>query len=479
MTGTAEEVGAAHVPWREVLTRAQMSSLLLVCLGVWLHAADALIVATMMPAIVASVGGDEYVAWSIALYEIGTILAGATGAWLTRRIGLRKPMGGAALIFAAGCLLSAVAPTMPVLLGGRLLQGVGGGGLTAMSFIAMNRLFAARYLARVMAVISVLWGGAAFLGPLVGGVFAEHLGWRWGFVFFGAQALALALWILLLLRLPPAAGSVAQGGRLPLGRLALLGLGILAVAWAGIGISPLRTSLLLISGLAALALFLAADARAGADRLLPCRPLDPRTPIGAAQLMNLAMSVATIALVAYGPLLMVLIHHASPTEAGMVLAVEAIAWTVAAFTFSGALEKRDPLHIAVGISCVAAGVTSAIWILPHGPLALIALPSGLQGFGFGLAWTFVLRRARRLTDPDDLDRLSGASSTIGHFGYAFGAALLGILANAMGFSTDMTVSEAAHLARGLFIGCLPALAVGLYATWRFTRRGAAEPAYSG
>src|SRR5690606_2384963 len=135
--------------------------------------------------------------------------------------------------------------------------------------------------------------------------------------------------------------------------------------------------------------------------------------------------------------------------------------------FSGAPEKRDPLHIAVGISCVAAGVTSAIWILPHGPLALIALPSGLQGFGFGLAWTFVLRRARRLTDPDDLDRLSGASSTIGHFGYAFGAALLGILANAMGFSTDMTVSEAAHLARGLFIGCLPALAVGLYATWRF------------
>lgn len=465
---TAITAGAAHVSWGEVLTRRQIGPLLLVCLGVWLHAADALIVATMMPAIVQSIGGEDYLAWSIAIYEIGTILAGATGAWLTLRIGLRLPMGGAALLFAAGCFISAAAPDMPILLFGRLLQGIGGGGLTAMSFIALNRLFTPRHMARVMGLISVLWGAAAFLGPLIGGFFAENLSWRWGFVAFAAQALALGGWVLLILRLdsePPATAT----GRLPLARLGLLGFGVVAVAWAGIGVEALRTASLLFIGLGALFLFLHLDSRAGAARLLPRQPLDPRKPIGAAQLMNLTMSMATIGLAAYGPLLMTLIHGAPPLAAGMILAVEAIAWTIAAFVLSGAPERRDPALIATGIACVAAGVATTAWFLPHGPLPLIAIPAALQGFGFGMAWTFVLRRARHLAPTDEVERLSGAFSTIGHFGYALGAALLGILANAMGFSLTMTAPEAAHLATILFLGCLPATAIGLHATWRFVR----------
>ena len=280
MTEATEQAHGAditHVPWAEVLTRGQLAPLLLVCLGVWLHAADALIVATMMPAIVASIGGEEYVAWSIAVYEIGTILAGAAGAWATMRVGLRLPMGGAALLFAVGCAVSAAAPTMPILLIGRLLQGLGGGGLTAMSFIAMNRLFPPRQMARVMGLISVLWGTAAFLGPLIGGVFAQHLGWRWGFVAFAAQAVLLGLWILLILQLEEDPPSQSRT-RLPLGRLCLLGLGVIAVAWAGIGIAPARTALLLVSGIGALLFFLHLDGRAGEARLLPRRPLDPRTP---------------------------------------------------------------------------------------------------------------------------------------------------------------------------------------------------------
>ena len=185
--------------------------------------------------------------------------------------------------------------------------------------------------------------------------------------------------------------------------------------------------------------------------------------------MNLTTSMATIALATYGPLLMTLIHGADPMAAGFVLAAEAIAWTVAAFALSGAPESRDPFLIGAGIACVAAGVASAVWILPHGPLPLVAIPAALQGFGFGMAWTFVLRRARHLSPADEVERLSGAFSTIGHFGYAFGAALLGILANAMGFGVTMTPPEAAHLAMILFLGCLPAVAIGLYATWQFVR----------
>ena len=70
---------------------------------------------------------------------------------------------------------------------------------------------------RVMAAVSALWGVAAFVGPLVGGVFADLDLWRGGFWFFAAQALVLAVWIGASRALEAPAGEVAAAGRLPSG----------------------------------------------------------------------------------------------------------------------------------------------------------------------------------------------------------------------------------------------------------------------
>ena len=61
----------SFVPWREFLASRYASSLALVCLAVWLHAADSLIVATMLPSMVSDIGGASLIGWSISLYEIG------------------------------------------------------------------------------------------------------------------------------------------------------------------------------------------------------------------------------------------------------------------------------------------------------------------------------------------------------------------------------------------------------------------------
>ena len=78
--------------WRELRGEKNLARLLLVCFGVWLHAADGLLVATMMPRIVADIGGARFVSWTILLYEIGSIVAGASGAFLCLRYGLRAAM---------------------------------------------------------------------------------------------------------------------------------------------------------------------------------------------------------------------------------------------------------------------------------------------------------------------------------------------------------------------------------------------------
>ena len=97
-TGTAAaEDTETFVSWREFLGSPYAASLALVCLAVWLHAADSMIVATMLPSIVAEIGGTALVGWSVSLYEIGSIVAGAASALLTMRFGLRAPMSMAAL----------------------------------------------------------------------------------------------------------------------------------------------------------------------------------------------------------------------------------------------------------------------------------------------------------------------------------------------------------------------------------------------
>ncbi len=73
------------VSWREFLGSPYAPSLALVCMAVWLHAADSLIVATMLPAIVSDISGAALIGWSVSLYETGSIVAGAASALLAMR----------------------------------------------------------------------------------------------------------------------------------------------------------------------------------------------------------------------------------------------------------------------------------------------------------------------------------------------------------------------------------------------------------
>ncbi|WP_172300033.1 MFS transporter [Pseudoruegeria sp. HB172150] len=464
-----EDPQDGFVSWPEFLARTDRAALALVCLAVWLHAADSLIVATMLPAIVGDIGGAELVGWSIALYELGSIVAGAGSALLTMRRGLRMPMSLAAALFAAGCAISAFSPTMPVLLAGRCLQGLGGGGLVSMCFISVGLLFERRDRARALAAVSLLWGVSAFLGPLIGGVFVDYLNWRLGFGFFAAQAVAPALWIALS-RAQLSHRVQGDATTFPVTRLALLCLGVLLIAAGGIDVAPLRTTLLVLAGIVLLAAFLLRDARAGVDRLLPNHPLDPRTRTGAALAMLLFMSIATIAILGFGPILMAVIHGVTPLTAGYIIACSSIGWTVTAIVVSGAPERLDPLFIALGMGATALSVPAFAYAVPHGPVWLIAAVAAVEGGGFGLAWTFVMRRGTVGATPEEAQRFAGAMPVIQRLGLALGAAYAGIVANAAGFLTMQTPAEAGAVARAIFLAGFPFAAAGLIAMIGLVRR---------
>lgn len=462
MDGEGEMAG-----WRAILAPQHLAALILACLGPWLHAADALLITTMMPAIVDGIGGARLVAWNFALYEVGSIVAGAASGLVALRFGLRAPMVWAATVFAAGCALSASAPVMWVLLLGRIAQGLGGGGLVSLSFVVVTRLFPGPLMPMAMAALSLVWGASAFLGPLAGGLFVTHASWRWGFVCFGAQAAILAVWIGFGLRGLPAPEAPAERTALPKRRLALLCLAVLGVAWAGIVTDVPAMALSLAVGIGALGLFARLDARAGANRLWPAGALDPRGAAGAAILMVLLTNVSTMGLAAYGPLLLDRIHATPALVAGYIVAAVSIAWTAAAVLVAGAPERRDPVLIGGGMIMVAASVALSIHAVPAGPVWLIAVAASMEGFGYGIAWTFILRRGSALIAEGDRDRFAATIPTAARLGYALGASFVGILANRAGFDAGATPAEAAHVARVIFGGSLPIALLATLAMLRF------------
>ena len=132
------------------------------------------------------------------------------------------------------------------------------------------------------------------------------------------------------------------------------------------------------------------------------------------------------------------------------------------------------------------GVWRTLWLLvvtcmlgfalavPAGPVWLIALVAILEGGGFGIAWTFVLRRVTTLSDPAETERISGAIPTVQRLGYALGAAYIGIIANAAGFAQADTAEAFLPPARWVFFGSLPLALVGLVAMIRFVSPAIAD-----
>lgn len=149
--------------------------------SVALHALNIYIAITIMPSVVADIGGLDYYAWSTTVFVVASILGSALSSRLLQRAGARGAYAVAALVFGAGTIICALAPSMPLLLAGRFVQGFGGGFLYALAYGVIRLVFPEHLWARAIGLISAMWGIATLAGPAIGGVFAEIGAWRAAF----------------------------------------------------------------------------------------------------------------------------------------------------------------------------------------------------------------------------------------------------------------------------------------------------------
>ena len=450
--------------WADLWRSGLFGRFVLLCLGVWLHAADSLVTATIVPAIIEDIGGIAYVGWTIALYQIGALVAGAATAVLCQRAGIKRVLSVASLLYGVGCALAAMAPTMPILLAARLVQGIGGGTLIALTYVAIQQSFPEHLWGRLFAVVALIWGGGALLGPLIGGVFA-HLGaWRLAFWCFTAQA--AVVWVIA--AWGPAAPWVrGEPAKFPALVVGLLALAALLIAEAGALGESGASIVLAIAGVGVL-YFAAWQDRQATVKLLPAQLLDFSHPVGAGLLMVFSLAIATTGFWAYGPLLLKIMFGTEPIISGFILAGEALAWSTATMAVSSAPPSASRLLIRLGAVLVALGVAGFAVAVPAGSFPGMIVCAVLQGVGFGLAWPSIVQLLVRHADPSDQILASAAPGTLQNIGYAVGAAASGIAANAAGLADGIAVAAAQAAGVGVFAGFMPVLAVGLVAAWRFT-----------
>ena len=455
---------AAAESWADLLAEGRLPRFALICLGVWLNAADALVTATIMPSVGAQLGGYGYFSWATAGYLVGAILAGASSGRVAELFGLRAATAIAGVIMAVGCVMSALAPEVGTFLAGRLIQGLGSGWISGFAMVAIALMFPERHLARVFAAVTFVWGIATVLGPLFGGLVVETGNWRDVFWLFALQAAVFSAAAPLLLA---GAASGGKGPGVPWTQLLVLGLGVAAIAVADVVKSPGLSIGLVGLGLLILAAVIWIDARARV-RLLPHRAGDLTTVCGAGYFAMFALTAASMGFSIYGPPILQRLRGFSPLWAGYAIGAESLAWTAAAMAVASAGAAWDRRWTRLGALCLVASLVILAASLGEGPFAWVLLGGSLMGAAFGLSWAFMSRRVLAALSDEDRAIGSSAITAVRQTGAAAGAAISGVAANLCGLSEGLTTAGARSASMWVFVSVIPLALIGAWATFRLT-----------
>jgi EmrB/QacA subfamily drug resistance transporter len=450
-----------------------------ILLAMFLGALDQTIIATALPTIGRELADVENLSWVVTAYLLTATAVTPLYGKLSDIHGRRAMLLVAIAIFVAASLLCALAPNMGVLVLGRALQGLGGGGLLSLAQIIVGDVVLPLERGRYQGYISIVFAIASIGGPVIGGFFAQHL--HWSLIFWINLPIGLAAFLMtnrVLKRLPrherPHRLDVAGAGLMMAATVALL----LALTWGGTRLpwaSPQIFALLAASALL-WALF--------AMRLLTAR--EPFLPL--AVLTNPVVGFGTasvscvfgtmIGLSIFVPIYFELALGLSASASGLAL-IPLMGGTVIGSTASGqamsrfAHYKRAPF---VGLAAAFAALVVLAAAPDRLPIAAICTALGVIGLGMGSLFPVTTVSVQNAVLPYQLGTATGAMNFFRQLAgavivAAFGAIVLGgagpagltletLAAQASG-GAGLAQADLAHVFRWVFAAAAACLGVGL------------------
>ena len=400
--------------------------------GVLLHSMNVLLVATMLPSIVAEVGGAALMSWPTTAYLACSIVAATCAGLVTAAVGPGRAFAGGALVYGVGTLLCACAPAMGQVIAGRFVQGGGGGLLSAVAYVVVRGTFPESLWPRVFALLAGAWSISVLVGPLVGGAFATYGNWRGAFFAVAALAGLLALVALRALPTHRAAGRGAWP-RVPGGRLVLIGVAIAAMSLAGLASMAVAKACLILAAAASLVVTLRLD-RAATRSVMPSDAFSVHSPAGVGLWVALLVSISFAPLQIFVPVFLQRLHGFNPLAAGYTVATASMAWTVVALAVAGLSNRWPSRMIMAGPVAMGMGLLGVAITMPMGPVVAIVPMIVLVGGGIGACWAFTAQRVMTGARRGEEEIAASSVVTVNQTGLALGAAVAGLVANVVGFA---------------------------------------------
>src|SRR5215510_7682404 len=175
LKGVGVREATTEAGWRALLAPRLVLTLCVLLGGVLLHSMNMLITATLLPSVVAELGGANLMSWPTTAFVASSIIAASGTRLISGRFDNRQA-------FSAGAVLCACAPSIGFVIAGRFVQGLGGGLLSALAYVLVRNAFPEPLWPRVFGLLAGVWSVTVLIGPLIGGVFASYGHWRSAFV---------------------------------------------------------------------------------------------------------------------------------------------------------------------------------------------------------------------------------------------------------------------------------------------------------
>ena len=333
---------------------------------------------TAMPRIVADLHGGALYSWPFLVFLSASVVACVLAGRLCDSYGPVPAMLAGPAVFVAGLALSGAAVSMPMLLAGRTLQGLGAGTEVVAVTVLIGAVYPAGDRPAAYAALSTAWVLPALLGPTVSGLVTEHLGWR--YVFLGLVPLVLAGIAVLIpalrrlpAHMPDGTGPHRRG--LPLAAVGAAA-ALAALEYAVQHPAPVAAG----TALVAVAVLVPS-----VRRLLPTGTLTARPGLPTVVLSRGLLSGGYLAVCAYVPLTLTAVHGYSPAAAGLPLTVGALGWCASAAWQGRRRELPRRVLLRAGFVLVALGLGGTAVIGPSwGPPWAVFGTIAVAGAGMGL-----------------------------------------------------------------------------------------------
>lgn len=468
--------------------------------GMFLAALDQTVVSTALPTIVGELGGLQHLSWVITAYLLTSTASMPLYGKLSDLYGRKLLFQAAIAIFLFGSLLSGAAQTMMQLIIFRSVQGVGAGGIMTMAQAIIGDIVSPRERGRYTGYMGGVFALSSVLGPLLGGLFTDHLSWRWVF-FINLPIGGVALLVTAIVLHIPFTRRPHQidywGSALMVGGISAL---LLVTTWGGNEYDWLSPTIvgLAVAGTLCVLGFVLQELRAP-EPLLPLRLFrNPVFTIG--NLVGFVVGMAMFGALAFLPVYLQVVRGASATESGLRL-IPMMLGLIGASIASGRIISSTGRYRAypiVGTALIAAGLYLLSRLNMESSTAEVSAYMLVLGLGVGLVMQVLVLAIQNSTDYADLGVATAGANLFRSLGSAFGVAIFGsVLNNRLdyhlqrlvptealdGISTAALTSSPTVIARlpdtvragvlesfslslnSVFFWAIPVAAVGFIASW--------------